>query len=125
MIKLILLGLVCGFILLILKGYNQEIFSLAVVVAGAIMICSVFEYVATTVEVLKKIFELSSVNATTFKLIFKILGIAYLTEFTAGTLTDFGLNSLSDKSVFVGKIIILTLSLPILNDLILIITEFI
>lgn len=124
MIKLILLGLICGFILIILKGINSEIFSLALVVSGIIMICSVFEYVVTSVGVLHKIFELSTVNSATYKLIFKIIGIAYLTEFTVGTLNDFGLNSLADKSVFVGKIIILTMSLPILNELILIITGF-
>ena len=124
MIKLILLGLICGFILIILKGINSEIFSLALVVSGIIMICSVFEYVVTSVGVLHKIFELSTVKRATYKLIFKIIGIAYLTEFKVGTLNDFGLNSLADKSVFVGKIIILTMSLPILNELILIITGF-
>ena len=125
MIKLLFLALICGFILIILKGFNGEIYSLALVVAGVILICSAVDYLVSTVKVLRKIFELSMVSQTTFKLIFKIIGIAYLTEFTVSTLNDFGQNSLADKSVFVGKILILTLSLPILSDLILIITEFI
>ena len=125
MIKLLFLALICGFILIILKGFNGEIYSLALVVAGVILICSAVDYLVSTVKVLRKIFELSMVSQTTFKLIFKIIGIAYLTEFTVSTLNDFGQNSLADKSIFVGKILILTLSLPILSDLILIITEFI
>ena len=43
------------------------------------------------------------------KVILKMVGIGYLVEFSAGILNDFGQNSLADKLVFCGKIVVLVL----------------
>ena len=45
-----------------------------------------------------------------------MLGIGYLVEFTAGILKDFGQNSLADKLVFCGKVVILALAIPVLES---------
>ena len=49
-----------------------------------------------------------------YKIIFKITAISYLVEFGAGIIDDFGLKSLSDKLVFVGKVVIFCMSMPII-----------
>jgi stage III sporulation protein AD len=47
-------------------------------------------------------------------IIFKVTAIGYIVDFSASTIRDFGLNSLADKVVFVGKLIIFSLSMPII-----------
>ena len=45
-----------------------------------------------------------------------MVGIGYLVEFSAGILNDFGQNSLADKLVFCGKIVVLVLAVPIIES---------
>jgi stage III sporulation protein AD len=51
------------------------------------------------------------------KILLKIVGVGYLTEFCAGILNDFGSNTIADKVVLGGKITILLLSIPIVEGL--------
>jgi len=46
--------------------------------------------------------------------VFKILGIAYLTSFCSEICKDAGESSIASKVEFAGKILILTLAIPIL-----------
>ena len=57
---------------------------------------------------------MTGVNKEYFAIIFKIIAIGYLIEFAAGTIEDFGLKSLSDKLVLIGKLIIIGVSMPII-----------
>ena len=58
-----------------------------------------------------------------FSSILKIIGIGYLTEFANGICVDSGAKSIGDKLQFAGKVVILLLALPILENLIEIIAE--
>ena len=51
------------------------------------------------------------------KTVLKIVGIGYITEFSAGLLSDFGSASVADKVILGGKITIVALSLPIMENL--------
>ena len=44
-------------------------------------------------------------------------------EFSAGILNDFGQNSLADKLVFCGKILVLILAVPILESILELISD--
>lgn len=52
-----------------------------------------------------------------FSLLVKIIGIGYVTDFSAGVIEDTGSKSLADKVVLAGKIIIMTLALPVVVKL--------
>ena len=75
------------------------------------------DYLSETVGFIQKLKSLSNINNEIYKIIFKIVGIGYLTEFASSTLIDFGLDSMSKKIIFVGKIVILTVSIPLFNSL--------
>ena len=61
-------------------------------------------------------------TACFFKLIFKIIGIGYITEFTADIAEDFGNNIISSKVIIGGKIVICGMALPVIKDLLAILT---
>ena len=123
MIKIVALALLFSIIILYLKNINSELTILATVGAGLIILSFSLDYITETISVVNKMIELSGVNKSFFKIIFKATAVAYLVEFTAGTIADFGLNSLSDKLYFVGKLIILSLSLPIFYAVFNLLTE--
>ena len=50
--------------------------------------------------------------------------MGYISEFGAGILNDFGGNSLADKVTLAGKVIIVTLSLPIVETLLKLVQGF-
>ena len=58
------------------------------------------------------------------KLLLKIVGVGYITEFGAGILNDFGSNAVADKVTLAGKITIVALSLPVIENLLMLVQGF-
>ena len=114
MIKIVSLALIFAILILYLKSINSELTFLASIGAGIIILLSSIEYFAQTIDFINKLVTLSGIDFSFYKILIKITAIGYLIEFAADTVNDFGLNSLSNKLVFVGKIIIFTTALPIL-----------
>ena len=108
---------------IILKSTKPEL-SFAVTVAGSIiLLLYVFELFRGSVSVFNDIASATGINASLIKILLKMIGIGYLVEFSAGILTDFGQNSLADKLVFCGKILVLVLASPILESVLALIID--
>ena len=70
-----------------------------------------------TLHFLTELALFAGVENGLLKILLKIVGVGYLTEFCAGILNDFGSNTIADKVVLGGKITILLLSIPIVEGL--------
>lgn len=113
MVKIVALALTFGVLIIYLRSMNSELILLTTIAATIILSFYAIEYLTNTLEFFNYLIEFAGVNENFYIIIFKITGIGYLIEFSAGLLKDFGLNSLSDKLIFLGKLIILGVSLPI------------
>ncbi len=101
---------------LVLKSTKPEL-AFAVTVAGSvILLLFVFETFRDTLSIFSEIAEKTGIESSLVKVILKMVGIGYLVEFSAGILNDFGQNSLADKLVFCGKIVVLVLAVPIIES---------
>lgn len=101
---------------LLLKQTKPEL-ALAVTIAGSvILLLFIFEAVKDSLSVFQDIAESTGLDVGLVKILLKMVGIGYLVEFAAGILSDFGQTSMGDKLVFCGKIVILVLSIPILQN---------
>jgi stage III sporulation protein AD len=118
MLQLVGIALVGGIITVYLKTINPELAMMSLICTGIIIVVTAFTYLSETFDLFRKIAEISNVDQTLLKIIIKIVGIGYVIEFAAGILEDFGVKSIADKLVFAGKIIILTVSVPIFYALI-------
>ena len=116
--KIIAIGLISAFILVYLKSINNEFFAPTFVCAGIILLSLTVDYVAEFLTVFQGLSLNTNIDSRIFKLVVKILAISYLVEFSASTVEDFGLKSIADKIVFAGKILILTMSAPIIENLV-------
>ncbi len=118
MLQLVGIALVGGIITVYLKSINPELALMSLICTGIIIVVTAFTYLTETFELFRKIAEIGNVDQTLLKIVLKIVGIGYVIEFAAGILEDFGVKSIADKLVFAGKIIILTVSVPIFYALI-------
>ena len=108
---------------LILKQTKPEL-AFAVTVAGSvILLLFVFEVFRGSIHIFSEIAFSTGIDISLVKILLKMVGIGYLVEFSAGILSDFGANSVADKLVFCGKIVILVLAIPILQSVLALIKQ--
>lgn len=115
--KIIAVGLIATIAIIIVKPIKSDFALLIGVVSGIIIILFVINYVSGIFLTLKMIVSETGVNSSLFSLILKIVGVGYLAEFTAGICSDAGVAGLGDKVLLGAKIVILTMALPILNNI--------
>lgn len=114
--QLIGIAFVTAVTALLLKSARPEL-SFAVTVAGCIiLLLMILDLVKDSLSVFHDIAENTGIDATLIKILLKMIGVGYLVEFSAGLLNDFGQNSLADKLIFAGKIVVLILAVPILES---------
>ena len=124
MVKITVFILICGIIIVYLKSINSELTLLMYIITGLMIVSFSLSYISETVTFFNGIISDSGINKQFFSIIFKITAIGYIVEFGAGVLDDFGLNSLSHKLIFIGKLIILSVSLPVFYAFINLIKNF-
>lgn len=121
--KIIALGILICVVIIIVKQIKPE-FAVLVLIAGSIiMLCYLFNYFTNILGVFDKIISKTGINAELFSIILKIVGIGYLIEFAANICSDSGNPAIADKIVLGGKLMILTVSMPIITNLLDIIVE--
>lgn len=117
MLKIVSFALVSAIIVVYLKNINSSLIILVEIVSGIIVLYLSLSYVDEAFGFVDKLIELTDVDKTIFKIVFKVTSIGYLTGFAASTIEDFGLKGLSDKVEFAGKVIILCTSFPVIYAL--------
>ena len=102
---------------ILLKPTKPEL-SFAVTVTGVIVVLLfIVDALQNTLSVFTSIAAVTGIENGLLKILLKIVGVGYLTEFGASILQDFGGNSMADKVVLGGKITIVLLSLPVIEGL--------
>lgn len=109
---------------ILLKATKPEL-AFAVTVTGTI-VCLLFllDLLQNSLGVLSAIVSMTGIENGLVRILLKIVGVGYLTEFSAGILNDFGSAAIADKVTLGGKLAIVVLSLPILESLLTIMKGF-
>lgn len=122
--RIIGIALVTAITAIILKNVKPEL-SFAAVLAGVIILLSAaLDMLQGAFSLFNDLAELTGIDNSLIKILLKIVGVGYLTEFSSDLLIDFGSNSLAKKVELCGKITIFILCIPILKALIALIVEF-
>ena len=122
--KIIGIGFITSITAILLKGTKPEL-SFAVTITGVIVILLfIVDALRGTMEIFTSISQMTGVENGVLKILLKIVGVGYITEFGAGILQDFGSGSLADKVSLAGKIAIVALAIPILESLLSLIKGF-
>ncbi len=122
--KIIGVAFITALTAILLRSTKPEL-SFAVTVTGIIVILLfIVDAMKGVLTVFSSIAQTTGMNNGLLKILLKIVGVGYLTEFGAGVLNDFGSPSIADKVTLGGKIAIVVLSLPILQSLLQLINGF-
>ena len=69
-----------------------------------------------TLSELKNFTQTAGIDNEVVRAIFKIVGIGFLVELTATSVKDLGFESVADKLILCGKLIIFVVAVPILSS---------
>lgn len=109
----------CGFLVLILwlvlQQYKSNLSIFVVIAFGLVLFLSMAGQLQALLQTLLQLSEQAGVNVIYLTTIFKIIGIAWLTEFLCQVCKDAGSSALAVKLEFAAKLTILLLAFPILT----------
>jgi stage III sporulation protein AD len=116
-IKIIGVGLISLIIIIIIRQYKPEFTLYVSLLAGAIILLFLMDKISGIVDLLTSLSNKASINNEFLKLLIKITGIAFLTEFAVSICKDTGESAIANKVDMGGKVIIVSMSIPIISSL--------
>lgn len=116
-VKIAIIALISIFISASLKKYNNDFGEFVSIAGGVIIFLICIDEMADIINYFTEIYNLVNFDKEYFTLIFKIIGVGYITEFTADIAEDFGNKLISSKIILGGKIVICGMSIPVIKSL--------
>lgn len=114
-IKIVGIGFLTLIITIMLKENKKEYAMYSVLIGGAIIILYSMETIKTIVDFVQRFAVDLKYNNMFITLILKITGIAILTEYAVSICKDSGENAIANKIDFGSKIIVISMSIPIIS----------
>lgn len=124
LVRILGVGLVTAVAALLLRPNKPELAFAATIAGSVIVLLFAVELAADTFGVFAELGEQTGIDSELIEIVLKIVAIGYLVEFAAGIVEDFGAKSVADKLVFAGKVVIFSVSLPILRAMVSLIAAF-
>ena len=115
-VKIAGIGLVGAVLAILLKKQTPEISLQLSLATGLVITLLVAERLVESVTVLRAFAEQYAQVYAAVGLMLKIVGIAYVSESTAELLRDAGQSVVGAKVEFAGRVVIVSLSLPLLSE---------
>lgn len=117
-IKIIGIAFIAVIVIVILKQYRPEFAIYASIIAGVLILSLASGTLSGIINMIKSISSKTNINSEFLVILIKITGIAILTEFAVSICKDSGESAIASKVDIGGKIIIISMSIPIINALI-------
>ena len=116
-IKIIGIGLIALIIIILLKQYKPEFAVYVSLIAGALILMLAIDKLAGIISLLQSLANKASINTEFLTLLIKITGIAFLSEFAVSICKDAGEAAIASKMEIGAKLIIISMSIPIISSL--------
>ena len=116
-IKMIGVGLIALMIIVIVKQYRPEFVLYVSLAAGVLILVLIMDKMEAIVDLLTTLSNKTTLNNEFLVLLIKITGIAFLTEFAVSICKDSGETAIANKVDLGGKVIIISMSIPIIASL--------
>ena len=124
-IKIIGIGLISLIIIIVVKQYKPEFAIYVSIIAGVLILYLIMEKLEGIINLLKTISSKSGINNQFLELLLKITGIAFLAEFAINLCKDSGEGAIASKIEMGSKVIIVSMSIPIISSLLEVILKLI
>ena len=113
MVKIAVIGLTAVILCIMIKPLKSEYAVMLSITACILIFFLVLSRLTVILESLSQITEAIGLKETYLGLLLKIIGISYIGEFTSNVCKDSGYQAISGQIEMVGKITIISMSLPV------------
>ena len=115
-IRIIGIGLIALIIIILLKQYKPEFAIYISLLTGALILLLLTDQLTGIVNLIQSIAGKANINSQFLSLLIKITGIAFLSEFAVSICKDSGEGAIASKIELGSKIIIISMSIPIISS---------
>ncbi len=116
--KIIGVGIVGAVCALVLKHSQSQYAVLATLATGVVILIVTLQSLGNVLVSFREIVDRTGVDDGLFATLLKIVGVGYLTEYSASMCADMDCASIGKKIAFGGKIAIFLMALPIVKSLV-------
>ncbi len=121
--KIIGIGLIGLIIIVILKQYKPELAIYVSIITGVLILVFAVEKLTGVINLLQSISNKTNINNNFLKILLKITGITFITEFAVSICSDAGEKAIASKIEIGSKVVIITMSIPIITSLLELVLE--
>ncbi len=122
-VKVIGVGLIGALVAGLLRQEKSELYIFAVIASGALILIILLSSLTEVIKQFGLLVGESGVDESLFAGVLKIIGVGYITEYAASLCTDYGVSSIASKLQLAGKITIFFMTLPVLTNLVRVISS--
>ena len=123
-IKIIGIAFIALIIIIMLKQYRPEYAVFISILTGVLILFLVMDKLTGIINLIQSIQDKYSINTQFIAILIKITGIAFLSEFAVSICKDSGEAAIASKIELGSKIIIISMSIPIISNLLEIILNY-
>ena len=116
-IKIIGIAFIALIIIIMLKQYRPEYAIFISILTGILILFLVMDRLTGIINLIETIQDKFDINTQFIALLIKITGIAFLSEFAVSVCKDSGEAAIASKIEIGSKIIIISMSIPIISSL--------
>ena len=110
------LAVVAAILSVMLRRYHGEYGMLLSIGCVILLLLAVLQQISPAVRQIYTFLEASGIPQEYILILFKALGICYLTQFAADSCRDAGESALAVKTEIAGRVAVLLVSLPLLSQ---------
>ncbi len=112
------LAIIACFLVIFLRQYKPEYALLVALLASTFLLVWILDDMIRIIGEIRSLFTKANIPTEYLAVVFKALGICYLTQFATDLCKDFGQNALAGKVELIGKIAVFLLSLPVMQQVV-------
>lgn len=124
MFKVALIGIVSVLLYIQMKQMKSDFGLYITFAAGILIFIYAYYQLEYIIDTINKIQSLIKVNDTYISILLKMIGIAYVSEFSSAICRDAGCSMIGNQIEMFGKLTILAISMPVVLSLLELINVF-
>lgn len=114
MVQIAGLGFVVTLLILIIKRQKPELAVQLSITLAVIVFLMVLDKLAVVLALFRDLADKAQISQMYLNTILKIIGIAYITEFSSQVCRDAGESAVAGKVEFAGKVMVMIMAIPII-----------
>ena len=111
------IGVITAFSAMLIRENRPDIALIIGIAGGVMILLGVTDRLVEAVDFFRDISDKAGVDGGVMKILFKIVGVGYIADFSAGLAEASGAKALGEKIIFGAKIVIFAVSIPLVKML--------